>query len=306
MIVEACPGCNSQTQQTAIGEGESLMIQLQDKCFCQPNYQIRICGNCGLYYKSNILDSAALSEYYKIVDFSKWELEALFPTEETILKTLNRLKIGSKILDYGCSSGRLLSHLTHKYQCFGYEISDAASSIASQRGIYILNDSSFPGIDYFDAIVLCDVFEHLDNPTSTLKQLCSRLNEAGILIICTGNADAWASQKDIANFWYFRNVEHLCMLGRKYADFVASELGLELIGWMKKTHFRLSLFEKIFQFLRFFAYWQFKRQNNLLMKSLLSLIPFIRRAENWEKQPLFWASKDHIIAIYRKRFTELK
>jgi SAM-dependent methyltransferase len=300
MIIDKCPGCNSDENQVSLGESESLTIQVNGRCFCQPSYHINCCNQCGLRYKSEGLSSSELFEYYQNIDFEKWDSEKLFPTEHIIIDALKKLPPNSKILDYGCSHGRLLSRLTNQYQCFGYEISEPASKIASQRGIQIFDDDSFLESNCFDGIILCDVFEHLNNPTSVLEKFSRSLTAGGVLIVCTGNADAWACQNDIADFWYFTNVEHLCMLGRQYADFIAKKMNLELITWKETSHFSLGLYEKIFQFLRFFSYQQFKIPGNTTTKNILRLIPLLKRAEKWNKPPIFWASNDHVVLAYRK------
>jgi len=294
--VEGCPGCTSAKFQSVGRSGTAFIVTINAEKFEQPAYEIRHCDNCGIYYKSHILNETDLSRYYQINDFMKWENDRLFPTEQAILAVLSRLPEHSKILDYGCNTGRLMSYMLDRHHCFGVEINGEAAKIATQRGVTILSETELA--IGFDAIVLCDVFEHLVEPTSVLQYLCQFLKPKGLLLLCTGNADAAAGKPDLANFWYFRTVEHLCMLSRTHAKFLSQKLGLNLIDWQEMSHYQYGWLELLRQHTQNFAYRQFHIYRSPFWMPILKLIPMMKRAENWTVPPLFTCTKDHALVVF--------
>jgi SAM-dependent methyltransferase len=301
MEVASCPGCSSTDFAVASEAGSSFETVVGERRFEQPKYEVRICNQCGLYYKSNILDPAELAEYYDDVDFAKWDIGKLFPSEKAILNVLNQLPAGSRVLDYGCSDGRLLSQLGDEYQKFGVEINEAAAGIARQKEITILSSDEIASalVLSFDAIVLSDIFEHLVNPIVVLQSLCERLAKGGLIILFTGDGDAKACQRDIANFWYFRTPEHLCMLGRKHAEYLSRHLNLRLITWTQMSHYSFTLRQIARQYVQDFAYWQFRSNGSSLLASVLRITPVLRRAQNWAIPPALTYTKDHVLAVFQ-------
>jgi 2-polyprenyl-3-methyl-5-hydroxy-6-metoxy-1,4-benzoquinol methylase len=297
-----CIGCGSGQFKVIGGLGLPVDVIVNDKVFQQPEYRTKLCDDCGLIYKSHILNISDLEEYYEEIDYSKWEADALYPTEQAIVDILSKLPEGSKILDYGCSTGRLMSHLTGSNQCYGVEVNKSAASAAEEKGLKILSEDAILNSTEraFDAIVFSDVFEHLLEPTAVLQKFTSRLKRGGLLLLCTGNADAKACRDDVANFWYLRTPEHVCMMTRRHAEYLEQKLPLKLTLWKEMCHYTPGLFEKLKQQTRHFAYRQFKREPPSIWRHALKLVPVIKRARNWELQPLYNLSKDHVIVAYAK------
>jgi 2-polyprenyl-3-methyl-5-hydroxy-6-metoxy-1,4-benzoquinol methylase len=77
---------------------------------------------------------------------------------------------GARILDVGVGLGRLLEPLT-EYQRYGVDISLDYLSIAKSRGIKVafskIEDLPY-STGFFDAIVVCDVLEHVFDLNSLL------------------------------------------------------------------------------------------------------------------------------------------
>jgi 2-polyprenyl-3-methyl-5-hydroxy-6-metoxy-1,4-benzoquinol methylase len=301
MLVDRCPGCRSSNFAILKKTGEPIYLSVGERTFCQPEYQINHCLNCGLYYKNNVINESELAQYYPQANFLRYEYEELFPTERITLEALLKLPKGSKILDFGCSTGRLLSRLVGDYECLGMEVNVTAKMIAESKGIKIIDwvDLSNSNELKFDAILLSDVFEHLSHPTDLLTKLCQSLNTDGLLLICTGNADVPACQKEVANFWYFRSIEHLCMLSRKHAHFLSNHLNLQLISWREISHYDFGIYDLVRQYIQDFAYWQFHGENKLSFKSILRFIPVLNKAEKWHAPPAFSCSKDHVLVIFK-------
>jgi len=273
-----------------------LSVAVAGREFEQPPYSVRECSACGLLYRSTTLSAQELDDYYGLVDSSKWEYGGMWPTERAAISLLQRLPHGAKILDFGCSSGRLLSGLTRNYECYGFEINADAADRAAGRGLRMVPPDFLDNADSksFDAVVLVDVFEHLSAPLEVLRKLRRLVGPNGLMVIATGNGDAPACRRDPAQFWYFRTVEHLCMLTHRHAKFLSHELSATLRHWEEVSHYEPNLREWFAQYVRDFAYWQFRRKT-LLSRLVLPRIPVVRRARDWPVAPPYSFSKDHVI-----------
>ena len=301
VAVEVCPACASH-DFTEAGRAPGLTCRLGERDFVQPDYVVRECSACSLIYRTPNLSPEELAAYYSLVDYRKWEVPGFFPTERAIHQRLRQLSSGARILDFGCSSGRLLFPLVEVHDCCGFEINAEAAATAAGKGVSMISEPAFQSgsCGTFDVIVMSDVFEHLSAPLPLLRHLVGLLNPDGELLIVTGNADATVCQLDPAQFWYFRNVEHLCMLNRRHAEFLARELHLRLTGWRELTHYDTSFRDLHFQYARHFAYWHFQLQT-WLSKFVLPWVPYLRRARHWRMAPAFTASADHVLAVFQKK-----
>ncbi|HEV3408901.1 MAG TPA: class I SAM-dependent methyltransferase [Chthoniobacterales bacterium] len=269
--------------------------------FEQPPYRIRECERCGLLYRDCTLSAEEFARYYSLVPAQKWAIAGYYPTEAAILARLKALPPRRRILDFGCSSGRLLSSLTATHECHGIEINEEAAHAAAKKGLHMLGlEDLVAKAAWFDAIILADVFEHLSAPVALLRQLVSALKPTGALMIVTGNGDAPACRRDPAQFWYFREIEHICMFTRRHADFLAGELNLEMHEWTELCHYDLSLREKLVQQLQNFAYWQFREQT-ALARGFLNFLPLFSRLRQGDVAPTYSCSPDHVLAVFRKR-----
>ena len=300
MELFSCPGCSKPGLGVGLGTGAAFEVAVGQRVFKQPHYEILACKICGLYYKSAIVPPSELTDYYTLVDFSKWDIGSLYPSERMILDILRQLPLGSRILDYGCSDGRLLAQLGTEYQRFGFDINEHALQLSYQKGVSILSTADLQDRSdlHFDAIILSDTFEHLLNPTEVLRTLRRHLSVEGLLIVFSGNADAKLCQRDPANFWYFRTIEHVCMLSKAFANFICDELNLRLLGWTEMCHYKLRIHQRIRELVQDHVYWRFCSRPRSSWASILRVTPVLRRAEAWPLPPAVTGSKDHVLAVF--------
>jgi len=301
VAVADCPGCGSVEFKATGPEATGFFHEFGGRQFQQPEYCVRECLSCGLLYRTPTLTDETLADYYAVVPFQRWEAKKFHPIERAVLSILKSLPPGSRILDYGCSSGRLLSTLCHEYECYGSEVNSAAANEASSRGLKMIEPVALAQAmtKKFDAIVLVDVFEHLRKPVALLRQLAQHLTPGALLVIATGNGDAAACRRDPAQFWYFRTLEHLSMLTERHARHLSTALGLSLEGLTNVCHYDLALREEVALRLHDFIFWQFRRRT-FLARTLLPLLPKIRRARRWTSAPAYTCTRDHVVAVFRK------
>jgi SAM-dependent methyltransferase len=304
--LKSCPACRSPGTGSKSWAGSGFDAVVGSKTFHQPDFEITECKRCGLLFKSPIPTAQEFSDYYNEVDFRKWHPsngpsgEVHFPIDRIVLSQLDTMRDGAAILDYGCSTGRLLAPLTKRFLCYGFEINPVAAQVASDTGIHILTPQDIGSKSVgLDCVVLVDVFEHLLNPVETLKELTALLKPGGKLVIATGNGDASICRLDPAQFWYFRIIEHVCMLGRKPAEFLGSALSVTLTGWFECSHYDTSLRERAYQTLRHLAYrWIAKASP--AVKQLIRFVPKVRHIANWKVAPAVTYQKDHVVVVFEK------
>jgi SAM-dependent methyltransferase len=302
MEVTSCPACGS-TAGSPIGTQEIAGFPFATTAgvFVQEDYSIRECIECGLLYKTRTLSADDFSAYYEQVDFRKWESAVPYPTEREVLSLLKSLPANSKCLDFGCSTGRLLALLPGSYDRYGYEVNQTAAAEAKEKGIRILSSEELGATsqDFFDAIVMMDVFEHLSDPVPVLSRLVALIRPGGMLIIGTGDGDYAVCRRDPAQFWYFRMIEHVIMMTKKHGDWLSNRLAMNLRHWKNVTHYDSTWRGRIVQNLQHFAYWQFQ-DGAPIVKGVLRLLPGMRKAAHWPVAPGFSSGKDHVIAVFIK------
>ena len=299
--VKACPCCGEVRFKETGAEAPGFRCTVGGCEFEQPPYCIYECPKCALLYKTRTASPAELHAYYGVADFRRWEIPGYFPTERAALAVLRSLPHRARLLDFGCSSGRLMAPLLGDYECHGLEVNGEAAKAAAAKGLRILTWDGLGdcGPQQFDAVILVDVFEHLTSPLDLLRKLYALLKPQGLLLIVTGNGDYAPCRLDPAQFWYFRNVEHLCMLTRRHAGYLAACLGGPLERWEELSHYDASLCLRLKRYSQHIAFWQFRRRT-IFARTILPLIPKVRQAQSWPVAPAFEVGRDHVLSLVRK------
>jgi SAM-dependent methyltransferase len=277
-------------------------VETGGRRFHQPPYRIEQCLTCHLYYKSTTVPLDELAEYYASLDFSPFDVDASFPTDEYLIQWLDKLEPGSRVLDYGCSTGRILKNVTARLQCFGVEPNAQAAAVASSRGIGIVELGDLIRGEYgqFDAILLMDVYEHLPSPLDLLRDLSTLLAPAGRLVIVTGTADRMNDHGSIGEHWYFRIVGHLHALTEEHVHWLADELHLTVQTIHRCSHYTLRAADRLKQLAQSVLYNQFHQGASWKVK-MLEKIPGINRAASWTSAPAVTYKSDHIVAVLTAR-----
>ncbi len=152
----------------------------------------------------------------------------------------------SKILDIGCGGGLFLSLLKQKgTQVIGIELSDSRAQYAkSKHGLEIDThpiESDFwqrGYAEYFDAVTLWDVIEHVNYPQQTLRSAANVLKQGGYLLIDTPCRDSF--------YHRFGEVSYRLTRG-KYPTFLNAMYSSHLFGHKQifSTAEMKTLFESV-------------------------------------------------------------
>lgn len=158
------------------------------------------CSRCGLIYLNPRPFKKDLHKFYS----GKYYCSSFGLIEEKLIKHLSNQKILSlveikktgKLLDIGCGPGTFLLQMKNRgYDVCGVDISSQACRIARRKKLKIysgeLKRHRFPSKS-FDIVTLWHVFEHLYNPSDTLKEIRRILKDDGILIMETPNINCFS------------------------------------------------------------------------------------------------------------------
>ena len=170
-------------------------------------YDIYYCHVCKAHFLSPLPDEEKLAQAYDESYYGE-NKEKFNPTIEKVLdlfrfRRAKRLTKGlstSRILDIGCGNGRFLKYLLNfgEFELFGIELEGNSANRAAQipeinLKIGKLKINDFPE-NYFDAISLFHVFEHLTEPRETLGIITQTLKSDGVLTISFPNINSFQSK----------------------------------------------------------------------------------------------------------------
>jgi methionine biosynthesis protein MetW len=142
---------------------------------------------------------------------------------------------GTTVLDVGCSSGYMMTHLQDSKgcTCVGIEPSRDTGTIARNAGLKVIVDDALSamaamvGTDRFDHIIFGDVLEHLVDPLPILMASHSLLQPSGTIIVSLPNIVSFRARFTIAfGVWRYREYG---VFDRTHLRFYNVKTGRELI-----------------------------------------------------------------------------
>ncbi|HTX17334.1 MAG TPA: class I SAM-dependent methyltransferase [Bacteroidota bacterium] len=113
-----------------------------------------------------------------------------------------KLPAGSKVLDFGCGTGGVLSALSARFESYGTDMSPLAIEFCRKRGISrayccTLDKFPVPGVK-FGLITMLDVIEHIDDDEGILRQALGFIEPGGYLIVTVpAYKFLWSSHDDL-------------------------------------------------------------------------------------------------------------
>ena len=221
----ACPLC-----QTPV-ELARLLFHVQQLTEKMP---VLLCPTCGLAFKASSPSPDLLAQIYG-EHYAHYQ-----PADErTVLRgTYERVQRmgsprGKKHLDYGCGSGDFVRGARH----WGWE-SYGADPMLPQRLLqrdekhffrYSADTEAHLVQGPFDVITLWAVVEHLEHPLAVFRHLVDNLKDGGTILYNVPNAESLAARKHGSRWEMALLLEHTLFFTTKTVDYLAHELGLEIV-----------------------------------------------------------------------------
>ena len=222
-------------------------------------YRIIQCGKCSFYYihpkielNQNDWNELYKDDYFVNKHKSEW-LEKLNTKERTDRVKLikkNLLSNNGNFLDIGCGEGFVLNEaLAQGFIPFGLDIANNLhDSVDTGRGVNFFEGNIFDANyneNYFSAIYMDSVLEHVDDPISILKEIYRVLKPDGIGFLIVPNEDSLINDtKQLLYKLMLRQDEygrikplvppyHINGFNPKSLNFSIESVGLRMINFMQ-------------------------------------------------------------------------
>lgn len=222
---------------------------------CVPKYKIsadkedlsslRIvrCLKCGLIYAMPFGDQADIYQRYCNME------DNLYVSEEkgrrsaatVLLKKIARFKDRGRLLDVGCATGFLLDEAKKiGWEPYGIDMSEWAVNFAKEKlslNVFkgLLKEASFPD-NYFDAVVINDVIEHMPDPKEILQEVRRILNPAGVLCISTPDVNSFTSKLLKARWWGIQQA-HIYYFSKETLSKMLDAAGFKALKYSSHARF---------------------------------------------------------------------
>jgi len=192
------------------------------------------CQECGTVQQPVLPDGAALHDLYREMrdDAYLQEEAGRRATANRLLDLIARHVPHGRLLDVGCGHGLLLDEARGRgYETLGLELSREAARHARERlGLDVRElpleafsesgNGDAPGT--FDAVVLADVLEHLDDPVGAIDRCAQLLKPGGVLCVVTPDPSSLTARLAGPRWWGFLPAHTVLLPRRTLKELIAA------------------------------------------------------------------------------------
>lgn len=166
-----CPVCNN--------EEKVLLLE-------KNGYKIVECDGCGHIYVNNPQEDTS-SPFEGKDDITKYK-----PRHKQIMNFLDNYYNSNKkvkVAEIGSGVGHFANLISKydKYDYVGYELSQGRYDFAKSHGLNVINDYFKESKNMYDAIVMDNVLEHVENPSLIYELVSNSLKSGGVFIVIVPN-----------------------------------------------------------------------------------------------------------------------
>ena len=205
---------------------------------------VRRCTTCGLgsaeprdfqpeaYYTEDYFNGGHADGYSDYAG-SEHVLRAEFARVVDVLK--QHCPPGGRLLEIGSAYGFFLKEAQSSFDIHGIELAKDAVDACHRAGLQnvhqgVVDEDILARIGPVDAVVLLDVIEHLPDPFETLR-LCNKiLKPGGVILITTGDFDAFMARLTGRHWRLMTPPQHLWYFSRMSFSHIASSLALKMVA----------------------------------------------------------------------------
>jgi 2-polyprenyl-3-methyl-5-hydroxy-6-metoxy-1,4-benzoquinol methylase len=186
-------------------------------------------------FQSPVPPPAEIIHAYEEVVDERYEQERIgrLHTFGRDLAELERYVTPGRVLDVGCHIGLFLEVAEKAgWEAWGVEPSRWAAERAHAHGLSVkhgaLGEVDLPH-EYFDAVTLWDVIEHLNDPIGALRECRALLKPGGVMAVCTMDVEALFPRLAGRRWpWYMQM--HLIYFSKRTLAAMLDVAGYDVIG----------------------------------------------------------------------------
>lgn len=276
-------------------------------------YTVSRCLTCGNIYTSVRPDITTLFTKHYPDDYMCYEHKAklfIFNIAQMRIRgqALQRVAIvnkylskkkGMRILEVGCATGEFLKLGNRKFgwEVYGIEPNKRLCYEIAKEGIHTINsimeDADVPK-NYYNAVCLFNVFEHLWDSSYSLRRINSFLMRNGLVIIEIPDFDAVARNL-FGKYWFLYHLpRHLSYFNKALLNSLMYKTGFKQVAVLKQfrpTVNSISLKYCIQEKIKNTLLQKFISQNNPIFMGIGILLELVCN---------LCGNSNHVLAIYRK------
>src|SRR5512133_2578103 len=132
------------------------------------------------------MEAYLYAEMFKLEE-KHWWFSAKHQVVLSLLARQLALRPAPRVADIGCGCGRMLQLLASRYDAVGVDASPIAVEFSHQRGVRIVQGSLPDEIPLpaasFDAVLMLDVLEHLDDDVTCAAAVGKLLKPGGVFLL---------------------------------------------------------------------------------------------------------------------------
>jgi 2-polyprenyl-3-methyl-5-hydroxy-6-metoxy-1,4-benzoquinol methylase len=233
-----CRVCNTETDPFMRISSDGLDEPFLDEALRRqlPELKLRRCRECACLWADDARqDEATLVAAYERVSDSYFESTENDARYLQFYRSLEQLlkehRAGGTILDVGCGDGTFLSTLSSEWSKHGLEPSVSGARLARARKLEVACGTLEMTTEPYevDLISALDVIEHVVDPHSFIESLKRQLRNGGIVLLLTGDADAYAARVAGPQWSYLRWCGHISVFSRSGLRRLLESHGFEVL-----------------------------------------------------------------------------
>jgi len=208
-----------------------------------PELKLQRCRECGCLWADDARqDEATLIAAYERVSDSYFEPAENDPRYVGFYKDLEELLkqhvSGRQILDVGCGDGTFLLTLSNDWSKHGIEPSVSGAQLARKRNLDVLCATldTTPNAYEVDLISALDVIEHVVDPHNFVESLKQNLRKGGVVLLLTGDANAYPARIAGPQWSYLRWCGHISVFSQAGLRRLLESHGFEVLASRRCGH----------------------------------------------------------------------
>src|SRR3954452_845339 len=195
------------------------------------------CEKCGTVHQPSLPRGEALLALYREMHDERYldEEAGRRGTARRLLRAVGTSVPRGLLLDVGCGHGLLLDEARRAgWEVEGLEVSRSAAAHARDRLGLTVHERTLADLaaaddqSRYDAIVLADVLEHVDDPVATLDVCRALLAPGGVLCVVTPAPASRTARLAGARWWGYLPA-HTCLLPRDTLRKLLEERGFAVV-----------------------------------------------------------------------------